>query len=57
MTKEVKKHYLLLKQENSLSEVMPNSTGEWEKDKKKFTKLYNETIKFVLDFERSVNND
>ena len=57
MSKEAENHYLLLKENKELKEVFPKATGEWEKDKKPFTKLYIENIKFVLDFESGQLDD
>lgn len=51
MSKEAKSHYLNLVKNKELKEVFPKSKGEWDKDKIPFTKLYNENIKFIIDFE------
>lgn len=51
MSKEAQNHYQTLKESNELEQVFPKASGNWEKDKVKFTKLYNENIKFIQDFE------
>lgn len=54
MTKEAQNHYQLLKDRGELNEIFPKATGDWEKDKKSFNRLYEENIKFVLDYEKGV---
>lgn len=51
MTKEAKNHYLLLKENNELQDIFQKATGDWEVDKERFLRLYEENIKFVLDYE------
>lgn len=41
MKKEVKDIYNMLKDSGELLEMFPGLTGEWEKDKIVFTRMYN----------------
>lgn len=52
---EAKEHYKLLKENNELEELLITTTGEWEEDKQIFTKYYNENVKFIMDFEKDMD--
>lgn len=36
----IKDQYLFLKETGELEELVPNMSGDWSKDKNKFTKIY-----------------
>lgn len=57
MSKEAQMYYQILKDNNELKQIFPKATDEWEKDKSKFSKFYDENIKFVLDFENGTLDD
>lgn len=54
MTQEAKNHYQTLKDNGELNDIFPRATGNWEEDKGRFIRLYDENIKFVLDYEKGV---
>lgn len=48
---EAKQYYEAIKDKGELNDILPNASGEWEIDKSRFIKHYNENIKLVNDFE------
>ena len=52
MQKKIKDHYKLLKEDGLLQGVMPNATGEWEKDKEEFEIYYYDVVHIVDDYEK-----
>jgi hypothetical protein len=43
--------YEQFKESGELYELLPTSTGVWEKDKEEFKEIYQEIIKAILDEE------
>jgi hypothetical protein len=42
-----KVEYEYIKETGSLEELFPGLTGDWEKDKKYFTKMYEDNLKAI----------
>ena len=56
MEKKAKDHYDMLKETNSLQELVPKATGNWKKDKSWFVRYYEENIHIVEEYLANPND-
>ena len=53
MSSQAKQEYNKLKESGDLKLLFPKATGDWDLDKIQFTRLYEENLKFIDDFENN----
>ena len=51
---EIKKAYNSLLESGDLKMLFPKAKGEWEKDKKRFTEIYEFNQKTLENFEKNI---